>query len=59
MLRVLAVACFVGALALVGSASAGPRQPAPNIAGPTVQGATASLAALRGKPVFVNVWSSW
>jgi hypothetical protein len=31
----------------------------PTIAGPTVDGKRASLAALRGKPVFVNVWSSW
>jgi hypothetical protein len=31
----------------------------PTIAGPTVDGKRASLAALRGKPVIVNVWSSW
>ena len=29
------------------------------IEGPTLDGEKASLAALRGKQVFVNVWSSW
>jgi hypothetical protein len=46
------------ALSLAATAAAA-RQPAPAIAGPTVQGGKASLAALRGKPVLVNVWSSW
>jgi cytochrome c biogenesis protein CcmG/thiol:disulfide interchange protein DsbE len=43
----------------VATAAAAPRQPAPATAGPTVTGGKASLAALRGKPVFINVWSSW
>ena len=48
-------------LALVGvaTAAAETRRPAPATAGVTVTGAKASLAALRGKPVFINVWSSW
>ncbi|MCY7302786.1 MAG: hypothetical protein LH654_07060 [Thermoleophilia bacterium] len=47
------------ALVVVATAAAATRQPAPATAGPTVTGGKASLAALRGKPVFVNVWSSW
>ena len=47
------------ALVVVATAAAATRQPAPAAAGPTVTGGKASLAALRGKPVFVNVWSSW
>jgi len=47
------------ALAVVTTAMAATREPAPAAAGPTVTGGKASLAALRGKPVFINVWSSW
>jgi hypothetical protein len=47
------------ALAVVATAAAATRQPAPATAGPTLTGGKASLAALRGKPVFLNVWSSW
>jgi predicted small lipoprotein YifL len=40
-----------------------PPQPAareaPGVEGVTLEGERASLAALRGKPVVVNVWSSW
>ena len=40
-----------------------PPQPAareaPNVEGVTLDGQRATLAALRGKPVVVNVWSSW
>ena len=59
MARLLAFACLVGALVAVATASAATRPPAPAIAGPTVTGGKTSLAALRGKPVFINVWSSW
>lgn len=52
------VACTLAlALAAVGMAAGRPQ--APEIAGPTVTGRSTSLAELRGKPVFVNVWSSW
>ena len=47
------------ALVVVATAAAAPRQPAPATAGSTVTGGKASLAGLRGKAVFVNVWSSW
>ena len=50
------------ALALVASATATPeakRRPAPAIAGMTLDGKQVSLTKLRGKPVFINVWSSW
>jgi hypothetical protein len=49
-------------LALVATAAAMPeakRRPAPPIAGITLDGKQLSLAKLRGKPVFINVWSSW
>lgn len=55
-----AVVCAVAAAApAAGGTAAAPRPKAPPIAGLTVTGGTASLEALRGKPVFVNVWSSW
>lgn len=34
-------------------------QPAPPLAGPTVQGGRADLADFRGSVVLVNVWASW
>lgn len=44
-------------LALAPTASAAAA--APPEAGATVDGRRASLAALRGKPVIIDVWSSW
>ena len=41
---------------LAASAADAPRQP---IAGVTLDGKRLSLADLRGKPVVINVWSSW
>lgn len=55
----LAFACLIGLVITVTAASAATRQPAPLIAGQTLTGGKASLEALRGKPVFINVWSSW
>ena len=55
-------ALLVGALvavAAVGTATAAVPAVAPAISGPTVTGGKASLTSLRGKPVFLNVWSSW
>jgi hypothetical protein len=54
-----ALAFVVFALTLVGAAGAATPPPAPQIGGPTVTGGTASLTQFRGKPVFINVWSSW
>ena len=34
-------------------------KPRPPIAGVTLDGKRLSLADLRGKPVVINVWSSW
>lgn len=42
--------------------SASPESPsrqAPAIEGVTIDGEGISLADFRGRPVFVNVWSSW
>jgi len=50
------------ALALVATAAATPdakRRPAPELTGVTLDGKQLSLAKLRGRPVFINVWSSW
>jgi len=54
----------VAALALmtcltVSAAGAGTAKPKPAIAGVTLDGKRLSLASLRGKPVLINVWSSW
>jgi hypothetical protein len=57
LLLVGIAACF--ALVAVTAAPAATRKPAPKTVGPTVTGGTASLAKMRGKPVFINVWSSW
>ncbi|MGH3133636.1 MAG: TlpA family protein disulfide reductase [Gaiellaceae bacterium] len=35
------------------------RPPAPDIEGTSLDGERISLAGYRGRPVFVNVWSSW
>jgi len=55
---------LLGALALamllsVGAADATAAKPKPPIAGVTVEGKRLALADLRGKPVLINVWSSW
>jgi cytochrome c biogenesis protein CcmG, thiol:disulfide interchange protein DsbE len=34
-------------------------QPAPAIAGTTIDGGTFDLSELRGRPVIVNFWASW
>ena len=34
-------------------------RPAPEIAGTTLDGRRLALSSFRGKPVVVNVWSSW
>jgi hypothetical protein len=49
----------LAAVLLVGTASAAERPQAPPIAGKTLDGKRLSLAQLRGKPVLINVWSSW
>ena len=36
-----------------------PARVAPEISGETLTGKTISLDDLRGRPVVVNVWSSW
>ena len=56
------VAVTALALSLAAVAMAAPeatRRPAPAIAGVTLEGKQLSLAKLRGKPVFINIWSSW
>lgn len=61
--RMARVAILALCLALVVPLAAGaaPSRPkAPAIAGVTIDsGKRISLASLRGKPVLINVWSSW
>jgi len=57
-----ALALTVLALAVAGVAAASPdgtRRPAPAVSGVTLDGKRVSLSAMRGRPVFINVWSSW
>jgi uncharacterized lipoprotein YbaY len=35
------------------------RAPAPSVAGTSLTGERISLEGFRGRPVLVNVWSSW
>ena len=60
LLVLLAAACGASSEpestpATVAAAGAGSEE----IAGETLDGERLSLADFRGKPVFVNVWSSW
>jgi cytochrome c biogenesis protein CcmG/thiol:disulfide interchange protein DsbE len=57
--RIAAVAVLAGALVASAAASETARRPAPALTGVTLEGRQLSLAKLRGKPVFINVWSSW
>ena len=50
--------CSLLALVAVATAAAASK-PAPPIAGTTLDGKRLALRELRGKPVFINVWSSW
>lgn len=45
--------------AAVPAAHAAARPKAPRVVGLTLEGKRLSLATFRGKPVFINVWSSW
>jgi hypothetical protein len=57
----VAILALCLALVVPLAAGASPSRPkAPAIAGVTIDGGKRiSLASLRGKPVLINVWSSW
>jgi hypothetical protein len=60
-MRIALSACCVLLLALSLTASAGSatRPKAPAISGVSLEGKRISLAQFRGRPVLINVWSSW
>jgi hypothetical protein len=49
----------VTALSLVASTGSATRPKAPAIGGVTLEGKRVTLAQFRGRPVLINVWSSW
>ncbi len=65
LVAVVVAACATGGVATspgtsvihIGSPLVG--QPAPPLAGTTLDGAAFDLASLRGSPVLVNFWASW
>jgi cytochrome c biogenesis protein CcmG, thiol:disulfide interchange protein DsbE len=58
-LVLLAAACSGGSEAEDPLGAKAVNEPAPALAGDTVQGGTASLAHLQGKVVVLNFWASW
>ena len=56
-LALLAVVLTTVGVAATGAADA--ETPRPQIAGVTLDGERMALGDLRGKPVVINVWSSW
>lgn len=58
-MRLAALALLAGVLVAGAAASETTRRLAPPLTGVTLDGRQLSLAKLRGKPVFINVWSSW
>jgi hypothetical protein len=53
------IAIFIVAAVAAGGALSAPRPAAPPLSGTTLDGKRLALAELRGKPVMINVWSSW
>ena len=47
------------AVTLAVPAGAAERKPAPRTVGLSLEGKRLALSELRGKPVVINVWSSW
>jgi hypothetical protein len=61
-MRVVLVAllsCTLALLAAPGIGAAEQRPQAPDITGVTLDGKRVALSHFRGRPVFINVWSSW
>ena len=56
---VVALVVAVALLTLAVTAGAASRPKAPVIAGVTLEGKKVSLVEFRGRPVLINVWSSW
>ena len=52
-------AVLLVALAVTAGALADNGRRAPRVEGPTLDGKRLNLASFRGRPLVVNVWSSW
>jgi hypothetical protein len=60
MVRGLAILLALGVVLLaVPAAQTATRPKAPRTVGLSLDGKRINLAQFRGKPVFINVWSSW
>jgi hypothetical protein len=60
MARALAALIALGTVFLTAApGEAATRPKAPRVVGLTLEGKRVNLAQFRGKPVFINVWSSW
>ena len=59
MQRGLALGLCALLLAVAATPAGAATRPAPPIAGTTLDGKRLALGDLRGKPVVINVWSSW
>jgi cytochrome c biogenesis protein CcmG, thiol:disulfide interchange protein DsbE len=57
--RGLAVGLCMLLLVVAAAPAGAATRPAPPIAGTTLDGKRLALGNLRGKPVVINVWSSW
>ena len=57
--RIAAVAVIAGVLVATRRRVRDGAAPGTALTGVTLEGKQLALAKLRGKPVFINVWSSW
>jgi hypothetical protein len=59
-MRAVLLAVLAAALLVPGTVGTQSKRPlAPNLSGTTLDGKKLTLSQFRGRPVFINVWSSW
>jgi cytochrome c biogenesis protein CcmG/thiol:disulfide interchange protein DsbE len=59
LVATISTGCGPSAASAGGGGGVGAGDPAPPLAGTTLDGSPLDLAALRGRPVIVNFWASW